>query len=245
MPDKIDVSAFWTISYGLYIVSSCNEGKLNGQISNSVIQVTDIPAKLLISINKNELTHDYIKKSRHFGVSVLEQDVPMKLIGLFGFKSGREIDKLSQVNFKDGPSGCPLVTENALAIFETKVIEEIDVGSHTVFIGEVVYAEVLKQGSPITYAYYHEIKKGKSPEYSPVSKLKIDTPVKEKFEDDKLITERSKNMKKYVCNVCGYIYNPEEGDPEGGVEPGTSFEELPDSWECPICGVGKDEFSPA
>ncbi len=51
-------------------------------------------------------------------------------------------------------------------------------------------------------------------------------------------------MKRYVCNVCGYVYDPAKGDPEHGVQPGTSFEEVPADWVCPECGVGKDEFSP-
>lgn len=49
-------------------------------------------------------------------------------------------------------------------------------------------------------------------------------------------------MKKYICKVCGYEYNPEEGDPDAGIEPGTPFEDLPDDWVCPVCGVGKDMF---
>lgn len=50
-------------------------------------------------------------------------------------------------------------------------------------------------------------------------------------------------MKKYICNVCGYIYDPEKGDPENGVEPGTPWEQVPSDWVCPECGVGKDMFS--
>jgi rubredoxin len=59
------------------------------------------------------------------------------------------------------------------------------------------------------------------------------------------IPERREDMQKYVCNVCGYIYDPEEGDPDNDVEPGTAFEDLPDDWVCPLCGASKDEFSPA
>jgi len=51
-------------------------------------------------------------------------------------------------------------------------------------------------------------------------------------------------MKKYVCEVCGYVYNPEDGDTDNGVEAGTSFESLPEDWACPVCGVGKDKFKP-
>ena len=51
-------------------------------------------------------------------------------------------------------------------------------------------------------------------------------------------------MQRYQCKVCGYVYDPEEGDPDGGIEPGTPFEEIPDDWYCPVCGVTKDEFEP-
>jgi len=51
-------------------------------------------------------------------------------------------------------------------------------------------------------------------------------------------------MQKYLCKVCGYIYDPEVGDPDGGITPGTPFEKIPDSWTCPICGVSKDQFEP-
>ncbi|MEW5822589.1 MAG: rubredoxin [Cyanobacteriota bacterium] len=258
MSDNIDIRAFWTVSYGLYIVTSNNNGKLNGQISNTVFQITDTPARLAVSINKSELTHDYIMNSGHFGVTVLEQDCPMTLIGLFGFKSGRDVDKLSHVNYTDGPSGSPLVTDSAIAVFETEIFKTVDADTHTIFIGNVIYSKLIKEGTPITYAYYHQVKKGKDPANSPISKLKEDKEKRaaelatqqidnNKPKDDKVVNiaeDRSDNMKKYVCDVCGYVYDPTEGDADGGIEPGTAFEDIPDDWVCPICGVGKDDFSP-
>ena len=56
--------------------------------------------------------------------------------------------------------------------------------------------------------------------------------------------EGGKIMQKYVCDACGYVYDPAEGDPDNGIAPGTSFEKLPEDWVCPLCGVGKDQFSP-
>lgn len=255
MEKQLDLRAFWNISYGLYIVTCCCDKGMNGQISNTVFQVTDTPAKIVVSINKKELTHEYIMDSKKFGVSVLEENVPMKQIGLFGFKSGRDVDKLSQVNYKYSPSGCPMVTDYVLALFEANVVETVDVDSHTLFIGEVTYSELLKEGTPLTYDNYHKIKHGKSPEYSPVSKLSKQeslSPIAKKEvaepkiidADKKDIIQKGKSeMKKYVCDVCGYIYDPELGDPDGGIAPGTAFEDLPDDWVCPICGVGKDDFS--
>ncbi len=162
-----DPKALYTLSYGLYTVTSHLGGKLNGQIANTVFQVTSEPPRIAVTINKNNLTHEYISKSGVFGISVLDQTTPMSFIGLFGFKSGREVDKLSQVAFEEGATGCPLVTENALAVLEAKLSGKIDVGTHTVFIGDVVGARVLRQGIPLTYAYYHENIKGKTPKNAP------------------------------------------------------------------------------
>jgi len=81
----------------------------------------------------------------------------------------------------------------------------------------------------MTYAYYHEIKGGKAPKSAP-------TYIKEKLE------KGDGNMAKYRCTVCGYIYNPEKGDPDNGIKTGTPFEELPEDWVCPVCGASKEEF---
>jgi flavin reductase (DIM6/NTAB) family NADH-FMN oxidoreductase RutF len=124
-----------------------------------------------VIINKRNLTHEYVSQSRLFGVSVLEEAAPLTFFGPFGFRSGRDYDKLAKVQFKEGTTGCPLVTQHTLSVLEAKVLEQIDVGTHTVFIGDVVSSEVLKEGAPLTYHYYRENLKGKpspnSPTYAP------------------------------------------------------------------------------
>ena len=164
---ELNRKAFENLSYGLYIVTSRNENRLNGQIVNTVIQVTSEPPRVAVIINKKNLTHEYVSQSQLFGVSVLEEASPLTFFGPFGFRSGRDYDKLSKVQFKEGTTGCPLVTQYTLSVLEAKVIEQIDVGSHTIFIGEVVSSEVLKEGAPLTYRYYRETLKGKSSQYSP------------------------------------------------------------------------------
>ncbi|MCX5786619.1 MAG: flavin reductase family protein [Elusimicrobia bacterium] len=149
------------LSYGLYIVSSREGEKFNGQIVNSVFQVTAEPPKVAVSLHKNNLTHSYVEKSRVFSVSVLDQNAPMTCIGLFGFKCGREIDKFAKISHKVS-DGCPMVTENALSVFACKVVSSLDIGTHTLFIGEVYDAETLKDGTPLTYDYYRNAKKGKT-----------------------------------------------------------------------------------
>ncbi|HHO75482.1 MAG TPA: High molecular weight rubredoxin [Deltaproteobacteria bacterium] len=234
----LDRQALWNISYGLYVVSSVSGQKTNGQIVNSVIQVSADPPSIAVSINKNNLTHEYIQESGVLAVSVLEEETPMNLIGLFGFKSGRDVDKMSQVSCRDGQTGCPVVIDSSLCFFEGKVAGSVDCGTHTIFVAEVVGAQVIKEGTPLTYAYYRNVMKGKASKNAPT--YKGDTGLQDKPEDKKM----EGGMKKYVCNVCGYIYDPEVGDSEGNIEAGTSFEDLPDSWTCPVCGASKDEFSP-
>jgi rubredoxin/flavin reductase (DIM6/NTAB) family NADH-FMN oxidoreductase RutF len=210
---------------------------LNGQIANALIQVTVEPPRVAVAINKKNLTHEYISKSREFAVSVLDETTPMKLIGLFGFKSGRDVDKLSMCTFQKGITGCPVVTDYALSVLEAKVIDQCDVGTHTLFVGELVGAKIVGQGKPLTYAYYYEVKKGRASKNAPTYRGQ---PEREKEK----APERREGMRRYVCEVCGYVYEPDKGDPENGVDPGTAFEDLPDDWVCPICGAGKDQFSP-
>ncbi|MDW8165719.1 MAG: rubredoxin [Elusimicrobiota bacterium] len=227
----MDLKALYKIGYGMYIVATKNkEGKFNGQIANTVFQVTADPPQIAVCLNKQNLTTEYLKESKIFSVSILTEQTPMKFIGQFGFKSGRDIDKFNGVNYKIGISGAPVVLDYTAAYIEAEVVSYTDVGSHIVFVGKVVNAEVINEETPMTYAYYHILKKGKSPKTAPT------------YIDEKNLEQKESKMKKYVCSVCGYIYDPEKGDPENGIKPGTSFEELPQDWVCPVCGVGKDQF---
>jgi flavin reductase (DIM6/NTAB) family NADH-FMN oxidoreductase RutF/rubredoxin len=226
----MDLKALYKLGYGLYVVSSIKGSRLNGQIANTVFQITSEPPTIAVSINKNNLTHEFITESKVLAVSVLSQDTPLSFIGNFGFKSGRDGDKFKGINYKIGETGAPVVIDNALAYLEARVTREVDVGTHTIFIGELVGAEALKEGEPMTYAYYHQVKRGTTPKTAP-------SYIEEKKEAPKM-----PKMAKYKCTVCGYIYDPELGDPDNGIKPGTPFEKLPDDWVCPVCGASKDEF---
>ncbi len=163
----MDKRALYKISYGLYIVSSVKEGKFNGQIANTVFQVSSEPPKVAVCINKENLTHSFIEKSGVFSVSILEKDVPMQFIGLFGFRSGRDVDKFAKVNYKTGGTGAPVILDHTLAYMEFRVSITADVGTHTLFVGKLENAEIIKEGEPMTYAYYHKVKKGKAPKTAP------------------------------------------------------------------------------
>ena len=163
----MDKTALYKISYGLYIVSSAMKDRSNGQIANTVFQVTSEPPTIAVAINKQNYTHDFITESRKFSVSVLEKETPMKFIGAFGFRCGRDFDKFAGINFRTGTSGTPIVLDHALAFLETEVAGEMDCGTHTIFLGKVIDCGVLAEGEPMTYAYYHEVKGGKSPKAAP------------------------------------------------------------------------------
>ena len=114
----MNMKAMQKICYGLYIISSKKDGKLNGQIANTAFQITSEPPTMAISINKQNLTHEYIQESKVFALSILSNEAPMTLIGNFGFKSGRDIDKLKDVKFKAGVTGAPIVLEYTVGYLE-------------------------------------------------------------------------------------------------------------------------------
>ena len=216
------------------MVCSKNNDKINGQIANAIFQVTAEPKTVAISINKQNLTHEYIEKSKVFSVSILSENTPMKFIGTFGFRSGRETNKFVDIKYKLGKTKVPIVLDYAIAYFEAKLIDKIDVGTHTIFIGNIEDGDIINEENPMTYEFYHKVKGGYSPKTAPTYSKEID----KKFE----IKEEVKKKDKYVCEVCGYIYDPNKGDPDNGVPPGTRFEDLPDDWVCPICGASKEAF---
>jgi flavin reductase (DIM6/NTAB) family NADH-FMN oxidoreductase RutF/rubredoxin len=223
------------ISYGLYLICSRYKEKSNGQIANAVMQVSANPPTVAISINKQNFTHELIMKSKEFSISILDRHTLMKLIGTFGFKCGRTTDKMGQIDCTTCKTNSPVVTTNSIAYIEATLINHIDVFTHTIFIGEVVDTDILSEKEPMTYSYYHEVKGGLSPKTAPTYDAK-------KNEIERKIQEGGKKMDSYVCTVCGYVYDPANGDPDHDIKPGTAFENLPQDWVCPICGAEKDAF---
>jgi len=235
----MDPKMFYKISYGLYVIGSSKEGQFNGQIANTVFQISSEPATVAISINKKNLTHEFISAGKVFTISVLPKSTPLDFIGHFGFKSGREIDKYQTVSYKRGDTGAPVLLEHTVGYLEAEVISSLDVETHTLFIGKVINAEVLSDEESMTYAYYQQVKRGATPPSAPTH-ISV-----EKTDNYKTSANKEDNkMKKYQCSVCGYVYDPAVGDPDSGIAPGTSFEDIPDDWVCPVCGVTKDQFEP-
>ncbi len=228
----MEVKGLQKISYGVYIVTSGRKGIYNGQIANTVVQVSSQPAMATVSINKQNFTHELIKKSGVYGVSVLSKEAPLSLIGNFGFKSGREFDKFDGVEYRVGDTGTRIVLNNMVAYFETKVVKEVDLKTHTIFVGEIIDAKLLSDQPQMTYDYYHQIKRGSTSKPDQISSQSTNK-------------DEVKDKAKYVCIACDYVYDPMIGDPHSGVKPGTPFEVLPENWVCPICKAQKSQFNRA
>ena len=228
----IDIDVFSKITYGLYIVCSGDQQKGNGFVSNTVFQVTSQPARFAVCCNKDNYTTHFIETSKAFSISVLAQSVSSELIGRFGYKSGRDVDKLASLDVVYGETGVPIVKNESLAFLECKLIDKFDVGTHWIFVGDLVNAEIIDaQGEPLTYAYYHQVKKGVSPKNAPTY---IDPSLIVNDKKSGKMDNQKSNFKKFRCTACGYIYDE-------AVEK-VPFADLPDDWECPVCGTKKSEF---
>ena len=231
----LDLESLFRLSYGMCVISSKKNGRFNGCIVNTVFQIVPEPPMVAVSVNRQCLTREYILDSRVFTVSILSERAPMSFIGRFGFRTGRDIDKFKKVRYKTGRNGTPIILDNTVGFLEAEVTNAIDIETHTLFIGRITACETLDDDEvPMTYTYYRDVKNGRTPESAATY---IKTKPKRK-------TGKGDIQMKYKCLICGYIYDPARGDPDNGVEPGTSFEDLPDDWVCPECGAGKDQFEP-
>ncbi|MBQ8559504.1 MAG: flavin reductase [Tyzzerella sp.] len=207
----MNTNAFRSLSYGVYIISTLDGERPTGCVANSVMQITSSPATIAVSMNHDNYTNSCIEKSGKFAVSILSEQSAPGLIGTFGFQSGKEVNKFDGVEAveKEGIS----VVADACAYVVCKVIDKMETSTHTVFLGEVIDADVLKNEDPMTYAYYHKVVKGKSPKNAP-------TYLPEEKEEEKDEGE------KWVCSICGYVH-------EG---------ELPEDYKCPVCQQPRSVF---
>ena len=228
----IDFNALFKVSYGLYLVSSGTSDQGNGYISNTVFQVTAEPPQFAAACNKDNYTSELISKTGVYAISVLKAECKPEIIGTFGYKSGKDISKFDGMEIKYGETGVPIVLNDSIAYLECKVNKTIDVGTHLLFIGDLISAVLIDEsGDPLTYAYYRKVRKGIAPKNAPT------------YIDKSKLEKKEKTVYKlYKCPVCGYIFDEENGDPENGIKPGTLFSDLPDDWICPVCGTPKEDF---
>ncbi|WP_339734875.1 flavin reductase [uncultured Sunxiuqinia sp.] len=239
--------AFHKMSYGMYLVATELNGKKSGYIANTAFQVTNSPEQVAISCHKSNQTTDMIREAGAFSVSILKQELDVKLIGNFGFMSGTDMDKFQDVKTQTAKTGMPIVLDECVAWLDCKVTQTVDVGSHWLIIGEVVDSDVVLDEEPLTYKVYREKYKMFSPKNSPTY-IERDTLDQEEAEAKKEEEEQKPDVaakpdaEPHVCLICGYTYDPEVGDPSMGIPPGTPFEDLPDDYKCPICNAAKEYF---
>lgn len=163
-----DSETLFKVSYGLYVICSGNAGKGNGYVSNTVFQVSSDPVKFATCCSKNNYTAGLIRSTGAFSVSVLSTDVRPQLIATFGYRSGRDTDKFTGITLRYGQTGVPVITDSAVAVFEFRVLETIDVGTHFLFIAELLNSEMIDGAKePMTYRYYREVRKGFAPKNAP------------------------------------------------------------------------------
>ena len=207
-------NVFRNLSYGVYVVSTWDNGRATGCIANSIMQITSSPATIALSMNHDNYTNSCISDSGHFAVSILSETSDPSLIGHFGFQSGRDVDKFDGIDYSI-KEFLPVINDSCGYIV-CKVIDKMETSTHTVFLGEVLNGDVISSSPAMTYAYYHNVVKGKSPKNAP-------TYIAEESEKPASAT--------HTCGICGYEYD--------GTVP---FESLPDSYTCPICKQGKEKF---
>lgn len=244
--------AFHKLSYGVYIIASEFEGKKVGYIGNTAFQVSASPSKIAISSNKKNYSTQKIIDSKRFSISVLQKEVDTSLIGKFGFMSGTDIDKFDGVMTKRAVTGAPIVLNSCVAWFDCQVLDTVDVGTHILIVAEVVDSDVLSAEEALSYDYYHKKYKMLSPPNAPTyidKELLGEEPEAEAEPEPKTPEPPKESVKSsgsestFTCTICGFRYDPEEGDPSAGIPPGTPFEDLPDDYKCPICNAGTDYFT--
>jgi flavin reductase (DIM6/NTAB) family NADH-FMN oxidoreductase RutF len=185
----IDNAAFFKLSYGLFILTAKDGDKDNGCIINTLIQITTTPQRISFAVNKGNFTHDMIRETGIFTVSVLGIETPFSVFQCFGFQSGRNVDKFAGApDAKRGANGIRYEDRYANSFISGKIIGASDYGTHTLFIADVTEAAVLSAVPSLTYQYYFDHIKPK-----PAAAAK-------------------KNG--YVCKICGYVYEGEELPPD-------------------------------
>lgn len=202
----MDKKALYNLSYGVFMLGARSGERKNGCITNTCMQVANSPTRVAISVINANYTCELIKESGLFTLSVLDKTVTFETIKHFGLQSGRNVDKLEDISLPEDENGIPYLGWQCCSVLSCKVVSSQDLGSHTLFIAEVVDAKVLSDRAPLTYAdYQNEVK-----------------PKPEKKQEDRKIVgwrcricnyyyEGSELPKEFTCPLCGH--GPEDFEP--------------------------------
>jgi len=210
----MDLTVLYKLSYGLYVVGAFKDGRPVGCVINTCFQITSDYPRVAISLNKNNYTLEAIRENKLFSVSILAENSDPSVIGRFGFMSSRDTDKYEQWGY-DIIGYTPCVK----GVFAGRMILEkeqtVDCGTHVLVIARLVDT-VQGEGTPMTYAYYHNVIKGKEPKNAPT------------YRGEEKAQEQLKKHR-FECDVCHYIAETDDA-------------ELPEDYVCPICGVDRTHF---
>jgi flavin reductase (DIM6/NTAB) family NADH-FMN oxidoreductase RutF len=209
----MDKTAFFKLTYGLFLAGVEYEGKWNACIINTAAQATSDPFQMIATMQKSNYTTELILKKKSLAISVFSIKTPLDVITNFGYSSGRDRDKFETIAFRLDEKKNPYLADHTVAVMNCDVTQTLDLGTHYLFICTVRDAVSTSDDAPMTYTDYRTLKSGGSIEASKES------------------TEGKTKKQRYVCSVCHYVYDGE-----------IPFEELPDDYVCPVCGAPKSEF---
>ena len=218
---EMNTKAMNKLSYGLFVLTTKLGDKQNGCITNTAIQVTTDPNRISFAVNKLNYTHDMLLEAKDFNISIISEAADFELFKRFGFQSGREVDKFEGYDkYELAANGITYIKDGTNAYISGKVIQTVDLGTHTLFIADVTDMNLLPDASgnvisSATYEYYHANIKPKPQEF----KTGDTVGTLEKGEESGTVVWR--------CKICGYVY-------EG--------EELPDDFICPWCKHPASDF---
>jgi flavin reductase (DIM6/NTAB) family NADH-FMN oxidoreductase RutF/rubredoxin len=222
--------ALTNLTYGVFVLASKTQDKLAGCIINCALQTSSNPPTIAVCVNRSNFTNAAIKESGLFSVSILSEAIDPKLIGLFGFKSSKDIDKFAGLNYEKTSQGLPILSKDINAWLACKVIDQKELSSHTMFFGETIDGDIKEcPAPPMTYAYYHKVVKGKVPPTAPTYVGATASPARN---EQPASSAQAQSTASWRCKVCGYVYDGSQG----------GFEALPSTYQCPLCGVSKDNF---
>lgn len=210
----MDTTVLYQLTYGLYIVGAFKDGRAVGCVINTCFQVTSQNPLLVISLNKNNYTLEAIREFKRFSLSILAEDSNAAQIGTFGFRSSRNNDKYADYGY-DVLAGTPCVKGKFAGRLVLEAEQFIDCETHVLVVARLIDTEA-GSGTPMTYAYYHKVIKGKAPKNAPT------------YQEESATADKKQGVRRYECDVCGYI-----AEVEG---------ELPEDYVCPVCGVDRSHF---
>lgn len=174
------------LSYGMYVISSKDENDKDvGCVVNTVVQITSKDPTIIVSINHDNYTNEVISKTNKFLISVLPTDIDKEIIGKFGYFSSRDTDKFSSIEYEE-LDGIKYI-KDSIGVMSCRVVNVMETATHTVFLASVNDEIMLNDKETMTYKYYHDVLKGKSPKNAPT-----------------YVEEEKSTKKVYKCQVCGY-----------------------------------------